>query len=168
MNTLGIITCLFIILAAGYGYKSGFVRMLIPLVSGILSLVVLFLLKDWLFSFLFKWAIFQGEHILARVVVVLLLYILGILGFKWLIGILKLLTKLPIVHGANKLLGLLTGLTEGFLAVWLFLFIIQLKQGNLFGIDFNKMIEGNAFLQFLSVHNLVTHLISTLFSSWIF
>jgi uncharacterized membrane protein YgaE (UPF0421/DUF939 family) len=103
--------------------------MLLPFVSGILSLLFLFLLKDWLFGFLFRWTIFGGEHILARVVVILAIYFLGTFALKWLMGALKLLTKLPVVHGVNRFLGLVIGAMEGFLLVGLLLYILQLKQG---------------------------------------
>ncbi len=141
--------------------------MLVPIVSGLLALALMFLLKDWLFAFLFRWAIFKGEHILPRVVVILLLYLFGTLLFKWGIGVLKLLTKLPIVHGMNKFLGLILGLSEGFLFVWLLLYIIQIKEGRLFGIEFYPMIMSSSFLQFLSEHNLITHLMTTLFGAWL-
>ncbi|MBP3460664.1 MAG: CvpA family protein [Lachnospiraceae bacterium] len=167
MNLLLILSCIIIIILSVYGHKAGFVKMLVPIVSGLFALFFIFLLKDWLFAFLFRWTIFQGEHILARVVVILLIYLLCVFGFKWVIGVLKLLTKLPVVHGLNKLFGLLLGLIEGFLLVWLLLYIIQIKEGSLFGVDFRTMIMGSPFLGFLSDHNLIAHLMNTLFGGWL-
>lgn len=167
MNILLVVSCMLIIALSIYGHRIGFVKMLIPVVSGLITLVFMFVLKDWLFAFLFRWAVFQGEHVLARVVVILIIYLLITFAFKWAVGVLKLLTKLPVVHGMNKLLGLIVGLCEGFLLVWLILYIIQIQQGVLFGVDFNSMIAENAFLQFLFAHNLIAHLITTLFGGWI-
>lgn len=167
MNLLLVASCIIIIILSVYGYKSGFVKMLVPIVSGLIALAFMFLLKDWLFAFLFHWTIFQGEHILARVVVILLIYLLCVLGFKWVIGVLKFLTKLPIVHGLNKILGLVLGLIEGFLLVWLLLYIIQIKEGSLLGIDFRVMIMESSFLKFLFSHNLIAHLMTTLFGVWL-
>ena len=49
------------------GLSLGMVRLLTPLVSGILSLLLMLLLKNWAFGFLFQWAVFQEEHILSRI-----------------------------------------------------------------------------------------------------
>ncbi len=167
MNILLIIICAVIFVMAIYGYRKGFVNMLVPLVSAFLSLILLFMLKDWLFGILFQWAIFQGEHVLTRVVLILLIFVLGTLAFKWLIKILHILTKLPLVHGLNKLLGLMVGIIEGFLLVWLFLYIVQIRQGFLFGFDMEALIEQNGFMQFFYLNNLVEHLMNTLFGGWI-
>lgn len=167
MNILLVISFIIILGLGAYGHRRGFVKMAVPIVSGIISLIVFFLLKDWVLGFLFRWAIFQGEHILARIVVILLIYLLGTLAFKWLMGMLQLLTKLPVVHGINKLLGLLLGIAEGFLAVWLILYLIQVNGGSFFGLDAAASLQENTFLNFLYVHNLIGHLMTTLFGGWI-
>lgn len=167
MNILSAISLIIILGLGAYGHRRGFVKMAVPIVSGVISLIVFFLLKDWVLGFLFRWTIFQGENILARIVVIFLIYLLGTLALKWLMGMLQLLTKLPVVHGANKLLGLLLGIAEGFLAVWLILYLIRVNEGNFFGTDMIASIEGNTFLNFLYVHNLIEHLMTTLFGGWI-
>lgn len=167
MNLLLVISCVILIILSVYGYKKGLVRALLPIISGLLWLVFLYLLRDWLFSFLFQWTFFQGEHILARVVVILLFYFAGVFALKWVLGMLNFITKLPLIHGVNKLAGAAVGLMEGFLAVWLLLYIIQTGNGILFGIDFMPMISENRFLDFLFQHNLIGHLMTTLFGGWI-
>lgn len=167
MNLLLVISWIIIIIFAVYGWKKGFVKMLVPILSGILTFILLMFLKDWLFAFLFRWAIFQGEHILARVVVILLIYFAGVLVFKWVFGVLKILTKLPLVHGLNKLLGLVLGGVEGFLLIWLLLYIIETGRGSLFGIDFGTMIAKASFLSYLYEHNLISHLMTTVFGGWL-
>ena len=167
MNILLISSSIIILGLGAYGHRVGFVKMLVPIVSGMISLIVFFLMKDWVLGFLFRWTIFQGEHILARIVVILLIYLLGTLAFKWLIGMLQLLTKLPLVHGINKLSGLLLGIIEGFLAVWLILYLIQVNEGSFLGMDAAASIQGSTFLNFLYLHNLIGHLMTTLFGGWI-
>ena len=167
MNILLIIICAVILILSIYGYRKGFVKMLVPMVSAFLSLVVLFMLKDWLFAILFQWAIFQGEHVLTRIVLILLIFGIVTWAFKWLLKVLHILTKLPIIHGLNKLLGLVIGLFEGFLLVWLLLYIIRIRQGILFGFDIEALIDQNEFLQFLYLNNLVEYLMNTLFGGWI-
>lgn len=167
MNILLIIICVVILILSIYGYRKGFVKMLVPMVSAFLSLVVLIMLKDWLFAILFQWAIFQGEHVLTRIVLILIIFGIVASAFKWLLKVLNVLTKLPIIHGLNKLLGLGIGLIEGFLLVWLLLYIIQIRQGVLFGFDIEALIDQNEFLQFLYLNNLVEYLMNTLFGGWV-
>ena len=167
MNILLIIICAIILILSIYGYLKGFVKMLVPMVSAFLSLIVLFMLKDWLFAILFQWAIFQGEYVLTRIVLILLIFGIVTWAFKWLLKVLHVLTKLPIIHGLNKLLGLGIGLIEGFLLVWLLLYIIQIRQGVLFGFDIEALVDQNEFLQFLYLNNLVEYLMNTLFGGWI-
>lgn len=167
MNILLIIICAIILILSIYGYRKGFVKMLVPMVSAFLSLIVLFMLKDWLFAILFQWAIFQGEYVLTRIVLILLIFGIVTWAFKWLLKVLHVLTKLPIIHGLNKLLGLGIGLIEGFLLVWLLLYIIQIRQGVLFGFDIEALVDQNEFLQFLYLNNLVEYLMNTLFGGWI-
>lgn len=166
MNWLLIVVIILIITLSVYGCRKGFVDALVPFVSGLLSLLLIFFLKDWLLAYLFQWAIFQGEHILSRIVVILLLFALGTLAFRWVIKVLRLLTRLPLVKGVNKLLGLVLGCIEGFLLVWLFLYIIQVRQGMLFGLDISVQIEKSGFLKFLYENNLVSHLLNTLFGGF--
>lgn len=167
MNILLIFTVVIIAGFALYGHKTGFVKALVPIISGLFSLFLLFLLKDWLFGFLFRWAVFQGENVLARVVVILLIYLAGALAFKWIFGILNLLTKLPLVHGANRALGLFLGAIEGLLMIWLLFYLVWVNGGVLFGKDVCAMIFANPFLEYLYQNNLITHLMNTLFASWV-
>ena len=61
---LFIIICYGILIGmAIIGFFRGMVRVLAPIVSGLLSIILMLLLKNWAFGFLFRWAFFQGEHI---------------------------------------------------------------------------------------------------------
>ena len=140
------------------GLSLGMVRVLAPLVSGILSLLLMLLLKNWAFGFLFQWAFFQGEHILSRIVVILLAFVLGSLLFRWVVKALCLLTKLPIIHGLNRILGAATGFFEGTMIVWLIMFFIatfptvsfsQLCYGQIVAVPFLSFLYENNFVKFL-------------------
>ena len=123
---LFIIICYGILIGmAIIGFFRGMVRVLTPIVSGLLSILLMLLLKNWAFGFLFRWAFFQGEHILARIVVVLFAFILGSLLFRWIIKVLNLLTRLPIIHGFNRILGAVAGAFIGIMILWLLMFFID-------------------------------------------
>lgn len=140
------------------GFSLGMVRVLTPLVSGILSLLLMLLLKNWAFGFLFQWAVFQGEHILSRIVVILLTFVLGSLLFRWVVKALCLLTKLPIIHGLNRILGAVAGFFEGTMLIWLIMFFIAVFPT----VPFFELCHGQLmtkpFLSFLYEHNFVEFL----------
>ena len=132
------------------GFSLGMVRVLTPLVSGIMSLLLMLLLKNWAFGFLFQWAVFQGEHILSRIVV-----ILGSLLFRWVVKALCLLTKLPIIHGLNRILGAAAGFFEGTMLIWLIMFFIATFPA----VSFSQLCYGQIaavpFLSFLYVFEVI-------------
>ena len=166
MNTLLIASCGIIAGLALVGYTKGFTKIIIPIIVTAIPLIFLYILNNWLLSFLFNWALSGGAYILTRIVVIVFSLVLCKLGFKLAIRILRVFSHLPLVHGADKILGLLTGAIEGLLLVWIFLYLINISQGLLFGIEWSDMIEGNPVLIFLYQNNLIEYLVTTVFSGW--
>jgi uncharacterized membrane protein required for colicin V production len=95
------------------GYKKGMVRSLISLISLLITCVVLFLLGNALSSY------FDGRFF--NVIITLLLlaaiglvhHLLNVVFFSA-----KVISKLPIVHSLDKLLGIVVGILETVLIVW--------------------------------------------------
>ncbi len=156
MNTLSIIVLLVVVGMTWSGYRKGFVKTAVPFVASLLSLLFLWCMKEWLFVFLFKWTIFGGEHLLARVVVIVLSYLLGYLLFRWLFLTLKIFTKLPIIHGLDKVLGCVAGFILAMLMVGAFFCIVSWSGGILFGWNAMESIQGNEFLKFLFENNILS------------
>jgi len=140
------------------GFLRGMIRVLTPIVSGLLSIILMLLLKNWAFGFLFRWAFFQGEHILARIVVVLLFFILGLLLFRWVIKALDLLTRLPVLHGFNRILGAAAGAFIGIMIIWLMMFFVSGFPYVTWFQNAYSQITTNTFLMFLYDHNFVRFL----------
>ena len=156
---LFIIICYGILIGmAIIGFFRGMVRVLAPIVSGLLSILLMLLLKNWAFGFLFRWAFFQGEHILARIVVVLLVFILGSLLFRWIIKVLDLLTRLPVIHSFNRILGAAAGAFIGIMILWLVMFFICSFPHVIWFQNAYSQICTNTFLMFLYDHNFVQFL----------
>lgn len=159
MDIFVVICYLILIIMTAYGLRFGMVKVLTPIVSGLLSLTVMLMLKSWAFGFLFQWAVFRGEHILPRIVVIILVFILGMLLFRFVVTSLNLLSKLPIIHGLNRICGGILGLAEGIIIVWLLLYFVFLfPQVTFFRIAYNQ-IRDIPFLLFLYENNLVKFLI---------
>ena len=125
MNILLIILVILLIYNVADGYKKGMVRAIISFVSLIVLCIVAALISNALNSY------FDGE-ILKVVIMVLLLCILGIAHH--LLGIVffsaKIVSKLPIVHSVDKLLGIVVGILETVLILWtIYTFMMILDMG---------------------------------------
>lgn len=89
--------------------------------------------------------------ILSFVIVVI---ILGIL-----IHILDIISRLPVLNSINHLGGLVVGLLEGILIVWIMFFVITLCQGSEFGGQMMASIHENPFLKLLYENNIIEQLL---------
>ena len=113
LNLLLIITAVILLCMVVDCYKKGMVRSLISLISLLITCVVLFLLGNALSSY------FDGRFF--NVIITLLLlaaiglvhHLLNVVFFSA-----KVISKLPIVHSLDKLLGIVVGILETVLIVW--------------------------------------------------
>ena len=101
------------------------IKEIISVVSLVIMCVVVLLLGSGLRSYMEK-------EILGVVIAVLLLVILGIAhhALKLVFFSAKLISKLPIVHSADKMLGMLVGALEVVLILWtIYTFIMYFEMG---------------------------------------
>lgn len=70
-------------------------------------------------------------------------------------GALNIITMLPIVKEANKLAGLLVGLFEGIIVLWLICLLLQACGSEAWAQDIFVQIKGNDFLSWIYNHNLL-------------
>ena len=113
INLLLIIMAVVLVCMVMDGYKKGMVRSLVSLISLLITCVVLFLMGNALSSY------FDGRFF--NVILTLLLlaaiglvhHLLNVVFFSA-----KMISKLPIVHSVDKLLGIVAGILESVLIVW--------------------------------------------------
>lgn len=74
--------------------------------------------------------------------------------------VLNLISYLPIVHQVNQLLGLVCGLIQGFLVLWILCIVLTPFSGTEFGLQIMKEVSENSFLSFIYNNNLLLKLIS--------
>ncbi|MGN0329364.1 MAG: CvpA family protein [Lachnospira sp.] len=74
-------------------------------------------------------------------------------------GVTGIVSKLPIIHQANKAGGAALGFVEGLIAVWLFFALLTAMGSSSFALDMMDQIHNNAVLEFLYNNNLVLKLI---------
>lgn len=157
MNLLLIIMAILLVCNIIQGYKKGMVKSVISLVSLIVLCIMVTLISNGLQSY------FKGE-IMNVIIMVLLLSVLGIAHH--LLGVIffsaKMITKLPIVRFADKLLGVVVGVFETVLILWtIYTFIKILNLGMLgaYIVDFTA--ESN-ILRWFYEHNYLAHWVESL------
>ena len=89
-----------------------------------------------------------------------LTYIIVIIGLGFLGKLLNSATKLPIVKGANKTLGLFAGILQGVLYLWMGALVLSVFCATRGGQQIIAMINENVFLKFLYDHNGILYLAS--------
>ena len=148
MNLLFVIVLIVMICNIVSGYKKGMVREIISLISLVVMCIVVALIGNGVNSY------FDGET--ANVVVmVLLLCLVGIVHH--LLGVVffsaKVISKLPIVHWFDKLLGMIFGIIETVLIIWtIYAFIMMLDMG-MIGQQILIYTQENRILTWIYEHN---------------
>jgi uncharacterized membrane protein required for colicin V production len=107
------------------GYKKGMVRKLISLVSMIVLCVVLGLTVNGISSY-------ENGKFVNVAIVIVVLCILGIV--RHLLGVVffsaKIISKLPVIHSIDKLMGIIFGMLETVMILWtLYTVVIMLDVG---------------------------------------
>ena len=127
MNIMSIIVLIVLIWKIAEGYKKGMVKELISFVSLLVLCIVIALIGHGLQSYMKKE--FLG--------VIIAVFLLGLLGIAHhLLGLVffpaKLISKLPIIHCADKLLGIVAGALETVIILWtVFIFAMNSSLGML-------------------------------------
>ena len=134
MNWLLNVVLIFLLLSAIYGMRRGLVRTVFPLVEVVVLVIIIGLMVTNFLAFL-------GIFIAA----VIVLYFL----FK----ALKIFSRLPIVHSADKLLGFFAGFVLGLVLVWIFFWIVSLFAATGFGSTMLTLIYGSDVLTWLYQNN---------------
>ena len=100
---------------------------------------------------------------IADVILTILVYVAGFLLIRLVLGILisalDILSRLPVLHGINKILGLGLGLVQGVFVVWILFLVITIFAGTQGGFQLLRMIEENDILRELYDANVLLNLL---------
>lgn len=113
VNIFSLIVLVFMIIKMIDGYNKGMVKEIISFISLVFLCLFAGLAAKGVASY-------QDGHVLNVVVVIFLLAVLGILHHVINLAVLpaKLVSKLPVIHGADKILGIAVGIFETILILW--------------------------------------------------
>ncbi len=107
-----------------------------------------------------------GEYIadlVLRGVAFFVAFLLVTILLRFVMGILDVLAKLPVIKGVNRLLGGAAGLLQGLLLVWLLLLLVAIACTSQLGQTLIGEIQESAFLSYLYNHNAILYLFSYFF-----
>lgn len=152
MNLLLIIFLVVMLCNIVNGYKRGMVREIISFVSLIVMCVIVVLIANGVQSYLEK-------EMSGVIVAVLLLCVVGILHH--LLGVAffpaKMITKLPVIHWLDKLLGMAVGALETVLILWtVYTFIMFFGMG-MIGHQILAYTQESELLSSLYQYNYLAH-----------
>ncbi len=142
MNIMLLIVLLILAFKIADGYKKGMVKEIISFVSLLIMCVVVVLIGAGLHSYMEK-------KVLGIIITVVLLSLVGIAHhlLKVVFFSAKVISKLPIIHTGDKLLGMVVGALEVVLLLWtLYTFIMYFELGML----------GNLIIEYTEQSKLLT------------
>lgn len=163
MNTIIFFSLVVLTVNIYYGVKRGFVRMILPLLANITAMLLLGATRGLWGNVLTKWVFADLSLVLVRLLVLVLLYIIVAALMKLLIVSLRILTKLPVLHLFNRLLGIAAGMVSGILCIWIFFAIVYICRDMQLGVWAIPQLQENPILFYMYEHNLITYIISDFF-----
>lgn len=157
INILTIILLLLVVFKIVDGYKKGMVKEIISFISIIITCIVVALIANGVRNYM-------DGHVINVILAFLLLAVIGIV--HQLLGIVffsaKLISKLPIVHWADKLLGILVGAAEVLLVLWTIYLLTMLLDMGKVGQLIISYSKDSSILVWLYEHNYLAHILEGL------
>lgn len=126
MNITLIIVLLIVIISSVHGFKKGITKELSSLISWVVTLFVMSLV-------IMLYTSFNNSETKNTIFTVIILAVVGIIYsvVRFVLKPAKFIAKLPLFHFLDQLLGLVIGVAEGFLIVWL---LYVLNESGIFGV----------------------------------
>lgn len=90
-------------------------------------------------------------------------FLLVSIVLRLVVGLLDIVTKLPLIKGVNRFLGGAAGLVQGILVVWLFLFLVAVACTSTFGQMMLGYVKESEILSFLYENNGILYLFHIIF-----
>lgn len=154
INILWIIVVAFLIVGAVTGFKRGLVEETMRLVTSILGIVVLVILAKGIGNFI------QGSYmnVLMALILLVLVRIFHRIG-KLILDSCKLVSKLPVIHSMDKVAGLLLGMLEILVFVWLVFIVVGVTDTLELQSWFMTQVKGSMLLSILYETNVLVLLL---------
>lgn len=185
MNWLTLAVAVFLALAAWDGHRKGFIKKSVRILSIILTLIATSMLSPFVAGFLKEqtamYSVIQNSIISSELDIIetmqmigleemvssyladlalqavafLIIFLMVNVLVQGILLSLGIIAKLPVLHGLNKTAGMLLGLFEGLLFVWIFFFMVTICAGTKTGGQLLWMIADSELLSWIYRKNLL-------------
>lgn len=157
MNLLVIVVLIILAFEIAQGYKRGMVREVLSFLSLILMCFFIALVASGINKY------FKGS-VGGVIIVLFLLSVLGVVRHLLRLAFfpLKIVSKLPIVSWADKLLGAVAGVLETVFIVWIVYALIMLFDLGMIGEMIIDCTQGNAILSWLYANNWLAYFLQAI------
>lgn len=102
----------------------------------------------------------QITNVIINAIAFVCTFLIAVIALWFVCNALNLLAKLPLLRQLNTTAGLVAGLAEGVLLVWILFVMLTMLAGSELGQNAMQLIAENSFLDFLYKHNLVSKFIT--------
>lgn len=157
MNLLLIIMGVVLIWRIVEGFRNGMVKEIISFVSLIIMSVSIILIAVALGSYMDKDIISMVVAIILFLILCILHRIISIVFFSA-----KVISRLPVVHGVNRLLGGIVGVCETIIITWVIFSLVMVFGLGVPGEQIMLYIKESTILKFLYEHNYLAYGVSLL------
>lgn len=89
------------------------------------------------------------------VLVFIVTFVAATIVVKLIIAALDIVSHLPVIHGLNQIAGLVAGIAEGLVFVWIFFVILGMMNGSDFAVNIYTQINESPILTALYNHNII-------------
>lgn len=117
MGIWHIIGIFLIVFCTTRGFKKGFVNILGEIAASALAILFVFLLNTWALESFLLTVLADHMIVVVRILLCVTLYVIAYFILKAVIMSLRVVTKLPIIRGLDRLLGVIAGAAYGLLLV---------------------------------------------------
>ncbi len=148
LNVMLIIVLAVFVLKVANGYKKGMVKEIVSVVSLIILSAMLALVAYGVHSYLDGMFMGVAAAVVLLVILILVHHLINIV-----VAPVKLLVKLPIVHFADKLLGVIFGAVEVLFILWTVYILIMMFDLGTIGDIIAAYTRDSAFLTWMYQHN---------------
>ncbi len=94
-----------------------------------------------------------------QAITIVITFLFSIIMIRLAIFALDIISKIPVIHGVNKLAGAALGLVEGFFLLWIIFMIITAASGTAIGRDMMVLIQESPILTFLYDKNIFLRMV---------
>ncbi len=152
LNITMLVVVIILAIGAIKGWKMGLIQELVSLISFILLVIVLLLIATGIQSFMDKRYV--------QILFILILFFIISIATKiggLIVKLGKSVAKLPIISLINKLLGMVVGVAESVIFIWVGMIAMVIFENNSICQIIIQQVNENAFLHYIYDVNILAH-----------